>query len=119
MVMSGESLLVLVVEDEFMLLMNYENAIEDAGCRYLSASTLGEGVALISDDIDVAILDIRLGEERVFPLAYKLVERGIPFLFCSGTATDMPDGMFSEVPLMNKPVNANLVVGAAIELASR
>lgn len=116
--MKENSLLVMVVEDEPFLLINYECAIEDAGCKYVSASTLQDGLKAVTDDIDVAILDIRLGEDRVFTLAYRLAEFGIPFLFCSGTAEDMPEGIFSDAKMLNKPVSAKIVVAAAIEIAT-
>jgi DNA-binding response OmpR family regulator len=115
----SEGVLVLVVEDEPFLLMTYEDALTDAGARYLSASSVGEALSLLTLDVDVAILDIRLGDEKVFPVAYRLMEEGIPFLFCSGTGGDMPEGMFSQAPLIPKPANAALVVGEAIALARR
>lgn len=110
---------VMVVEDEVLLLMLYEDAIEEAGARAVSADSLSDGLAALDLSIDVAILDIRLGDEKVFPLAYKLLEIGIPFLFCSGTADDMPKGAFSDVPLMNKPVKAQVVVERALTLIRR
>ena len=110
-------LLVLVVEDEPMLLMTYEDALSDAGARWLSASSVNEALGLLTDDVDVAILDIRLGDEKVFPVAHDLLARGIPFLFCSGTAGDMADGLFSEILLIHKPANAGMVVDKALSIA--
>lgn len=115
----NSNLLVMVVEDEPFLLIGYECALEDAGCRFISASNLRDGLDCVTNEIDVAILDIRLGEDRVFPLAYRLAESRIPFVFCSGTAEDMPEGMFSDVRLLHKPVSAAIVVQAAIEVANR
>lgn len=109
--------LILVVEDEPMLLIMYEDAVMDAGASVISASSLGEAMDSLEAAIDVAILDIRLGDERVFPVAYRLLEAGIPFLFCSGTAGDMPEGDFSQILLMHKPVSAQRVVTCALGLA--
>lgn len=108
---------VLVVEDEPILLMMYEDAVIDAGAGVRTASSVGEALDKLGLEIDVAILDIRLGDEKVFPVAYRLLEIGIPFLFCSGTAGDMPEGVFSQIPLMHKPVSADRVVACAMELA--
>lgn len=111
--------LVLVVEDEPMLLMTYEDALDEAGARWISAASLSEAMSIFSLDVDVAILDIRLGNEKVFPLAIRLMDAGIPFLFCSGTASDMTDGVFEEILLINKPANASMVVSKALSLARR
>ena len=32
----------------------------------------------------MAVLDVNVGGERVFPVAYQLEERGVPFLFVTG-----------------------------------
>lgn len=112
-------MLVLVVEDEPMLLMTYEDALADEGVRWLSAASLAEAMDVFSVDVDVAILDIRLGNEKVFPVAVRLMDAGIPFLFCSGTASDMPKGMFEDIILINKPANAAMVVRRALALAKR
>ena len=111
--------LVLVVEDEPLLLMTYEDALADAGVRWVSASSVAEALSALTIDVDVAILDIRLGDEKVFPVAYRLAEEGIPFLFCSGTGWDMPEGMFSQVRLIPKPANAGMVVDEALAIARR
>ena len=34
--------------------------------------------------IDLALLDVNVAGEKVFPVAYALEERGIPFLFVTG-----------------------------------
>jgi len=111
--------LVLVVEDEPLILMLYEDAIEHAGGRARTAMSVQEGLDAVSLEVDVAILDIRLGDEKVFPVAYKLLEAGIPFLFCSGTGGDMPQGVFSQIRLISKPVRAEVVVADAMSLARR
>lgn len=112
--MSTATPVIMVVEDDALIMMGYEMAIEDAGCRHVTATTLQEGMDVVTPEIDAAILDIRLGEDRVFELAYALIETGIPFLFCSGSATDMPAGVLSQVPMIEKPARAEDVVARAV-----
>jgi hypothetical protein len=53
---------------------------------------------------DFAILDINIGQALVFPVAAKLNERGVPFVFSSGrTWSDFPE-QFSRHPLFPKPL---------------
>lgn len=112
--------LVLVVEDEPLLLMLYEDAVAAAGGDVITAMTVSEGLDALARRVDVAILDIRLAQgERVFPVARRLVEEGVPFLFCTGTAHDMPAGEFASARIMAKPISADRVVAEAMAMASR
>ena len=52
----------------------------------------------------VAILDIGLGDETVYPVADALRTRGIPFMFATGySAWVIPKG-YADVPVAEKPI---------------
>ena len=95
----------LVVEDEALVAMALEDMLGDLGCVVVDvAGTLARGVALAEKlAIDGAILDINLGGEKVFPVAERLAERGVPFVFCTGygLAGILPG--FAHVPTIAKP----------------
>ena len=77
---------VLVVEDELMVALTVEDALEDAGCVVVgpfSRVAVALPVARV-EAIDLAVLDVNLAGEMVFPVAYALEDRGIPFLFLTG-----------------------------------
>jgi CheY-like chemotaxis protein len=97
---------VLVVEDESMVALDLESMLEELGCVVVaSVPRLVKALALAASlDIDLAVLDINLAGEVVYPLAFRLVQRGIPFLFTTGysTATLPPD--LRDRPLVRKPV---------------
>ncbi len=77
---------VLVVEDEAMVAMLIEDMLEDIGCKVIdSIASLAKACdAATTADLDVAMLDMNIAGEKVFPVAQILRERGIPFLFSSG-----------------------------------
>jgi hypothetical protein len=51
----------------------------------------------------VAILDINLNGDMVYPLADELSARGVPFIFLSGyISADLPD-RFKKSPQITKP----------------
>src|ERR1700681_5070293 len=86
-----KGLRVIVVEDESMICLLFEDMLSDLGCKVVGtacdfkrATELAQG----QDDIDVAILDVNLGGQLVFPVADILSKRGIPFLFATGMAAD-------------------------------
>ncbi len=77
---------ILVIEDEFLVAMQIETVLREAGWAVTGpAGTLANAVKLArSAACDGAVLDVNLRGERVDEVAAILSERGIPFLFISG-----------------------------------
>ncbi len=77
---------VLLVEDELMVAMLVETVLQDEHCDIVGP--IGDVAAALSaacgERLDLAVLDINLGGEMVFPVAEALTERGVPFLLLSG-----------------------------------
>ena len=73
---------VLVVEDEFLIALDVEDALRELGCEVLGpVSTVAEAVALaVPAACDLAVLDVRLVDGSTAPLAIALQSRDIPFL---------------------------------------
>jgi two-component SAPR family response regulator len=100
------SLKVLVVEDEAIVALDIENMLEEIGCKVVaSVPRLVKALYLASSlDIDLAVLDINLAGEVVYPLAFRLAERGIPFVFSTGYSTTTLPSELRDRPLVKKPV---------------
>ncbi len=81
---------VLVVEDEFMIAMLIEEMLVDHQCVVVGPVTnLVEAVHVAKDVVvDIAILDVNLRGEKVYPVAELLEQRGIPFVLLSGYGKD-------------------------------
>jgi CheY-like chemotaxis protein len=78
---------VLVVEDELLVSMLIEDVLVGAGCRVVGPLTnLSDAILAARNEavIDIALLDVNLRGEKVYPVADILTERGIPFVFLSG-----------------------------------
>jgi len=77
---------VLIVEDEMLVALLIEDFLADLDCRSIGpfGSVATALVAARTEDLDLAVLDVNLDGERVYPVAEVLAERGIPFLFLSG-----------------------------------
>ena len=79
---------ILIVEDEMLVVLLLESTLADFGCIVVgSCSTVAEALKAVEAEtllFDAALLDVNLNGERVFPVAYALAERHIPFLFVSG-----------------------------------
>jgi DNA-binding response OmpR family regulator len=109
----------LVVEDEFLLLLDLESTLLDAGAvRVAAARNVRDGLAAVEKgDLDAAILDLRLGEESATPVARALAAQGVPFMFYTGERSDDPD--LREWPrrqVLSKPARAETIVAAVAGL---
>lgn len=104
----SQSLQVLLVEDEVLIRMLFEEVLEDLGHSICGvAGSLDEAVALAQTaTADVAVLDVHLQGVAVYPVAEVLDARGIPFLFATGySGADVPE-KFRDRPTVQKPFQA-------------
>ena len=97
---------VLVVEDESLVALDIETMLEEMGCKVVaSVPRLVRALDLASRlDFDLAVLDINLAGEVVYPLAFRLAARGIPFLFSTGYSTSTLPPELRDRPILKKPV---------------
>jgi CheY-like chemotaxis protein len=96
---------VLLVEDEGAIAMLIEEMLEELECTVVaSVARLANALQVASwIDVDLAILDVNLAGERVFPAARILRARNIPFLFSTGYgASGLPEE-FADCPVLHKP----------------
>ncbi len=96
---------VLVVEDDETISALMETTLEEALCTVVGPcrSVASALAAAKSEAFDVAVLDINLAGEMVFPVAEALDARGVPFMLLSGYGdTAMPDDR-PDWPVCAKP----------------
>jgi CheY-like chemotaxis protein len=96
---------VLIVEDEIIVALFMEDLLAELG--YEVAGVIGlleEGLArAAAPDFTLAVLDVHLNGKDVFPLADRLVEIRLPFVFATGYgARGIPD-RYSGRPVLQKP----------------
>lgn len=97
---------VLVVEDEALVAMMLQEFLTEYGHSVVGPfGRLSEAlVAAKETDYDAAILDINLGDGVAYPVADILLRRGVPFIFITGYEADTVDDRFSDVPVLQKPI---------------
>ena len=98
---------VLLVEDEPIVSMMMAETLTALGFRVIGpCGTVREAIDAAGEmHVDAAVLDIRLGEELVYPLADDLHARGIPFVFVTGYGVESLDPRFRSIPVLQKPVD--------------
>ena len=95
---------ILIVEDEPLIAMMLEDFILSLGhevtdnCDSVSSALQAVGTG----GFDLAILDVNLKGESVWPVATALRAHGIPFVLASGGHVDPPPAEFADVALIDK-----------------
>ena len=110
----------LVVEDEFLILLDIQYVLEEAGAAVVTAASVEEGLrALETGPIDAAVLDVRLPDGEVFPVAERLAARDVPMVFHSGHA-DRKDleKQFPSAIALSKPAPEMELVAAVSRQAA-
>jgi CheY-like chemotaxis protein len=96
---------ILIAEDEFLLAAQLEDELIAAGCSLLGPYTSVAKATEASRDahFDLALLDVNLNGELVYPLADELRTRSIPFVLLSGYGAPSLPERFRSAPRVAKP----------------
>lgn len=96
---------ILIVEDEPLIAMMLEDFLESLGHEVSgSCDTVAEAAKRVAaGGFDLAILDVNLRDEAVWPVAAQLRDAGLPFVLATGGHVEPPPPEFGSVPLLQKP----------------
>jgi CheY-like chemotaxis protein len=96
---------VLIAEDEVHVLLLLEDMLTSLGCRIAqTASRVDEVLRLAqSCEVDVAVLDVNLYGQKVYPAAEVLRRRSVPFVFSTGYSLGGIDPEWATYPVVQKP----------------
>ena len=99
----------LIVEDDYLIAADLAGSLEDLGVKVIGpAGSVEDALDLVESDggqLDGAVLDVNLRDQRVYPVAQALAERGIPFVFTTGyDAVAIPEA-YASTPRCEKPVD--------------
>lgn len=96
---------VLLVEDDALLTMGMQEALESFGCEAVGpAATLEEALRLAAaEPLDLAVLDVNLRGREAWTVADILTVRGVPYLFATGYGGVGAKAAERGVPVLVKP----------------
>jgi len=102
---------VLLVEDEALVAMMIQDTLAEFGFQVIGPlSTASEALAAAREShFDAAVLDINLGDGLVYTVAEILGVRGVPFVFVTGYDVDSIDPRFSNIPILQKPIERDML----------
>ena len=75
----------MIVEDEAIVALDLQMMVEDMGYEVVGpCASVREGMSMVKQAPDMAVLDVRLTDGEVFPLADVLRNRNVKLIFHSG-----------------------------------
>lgn len=100
---------ILVVEDEAAISLLLEDMLLDFGCEVIGpAARLSAALeAVAREQVDLAILDVNVAGEPIYPVAEALAQRSIPFVFSTGYGSAGIRDSFRDRPVLQKPFAQN------------
>jgi CheY-like chemotaxis protein len=107
-------LTVIVVEDEMMVSLLLEDMLGSLGCDSVVHAASVSSALTELDQLrpDVAVLDVNLGNEMVYPVAEQLNRAGIPFVFTTGYGRGAIKLEWAARPCVQKPFNIDAFAAA-------
>jgi len=110
---------VLVVEDQYYLATDICEWLTGAGAYVVGPARDKEQACemLEHEVVDLAVLDINLGQGPSYEVAAELSGRAVPFLFATGYDAAAIPSDFHEAPRIEKPFNGPDLVAAVQALA--
>jgi CheY-like chemotaxis protein len=115
-----EGLRVLVVEDSPVVAPYVHDLLTDLGCMVIGpAINMASARELAQEEqFDVAVVDLHIRGDKVFPVCELLAARGVPFIITSGYADwTMPD-KWQDRPRLTKPYTIATLQNALEELVA-
>jgi DNA-binding NtrC family response regulator len=112
---------VLVIEDQFLIAIDTEQALRNAGAVDVRlASSVRDALKMLTSFVpDVVVLDFVLGDGTGSDVAKVLTDRQVPFVFATGYGDNVPiPGPYRHVPTVRKPFSVDDLV-SQLNLAVR
>lgn len=98
---------VLIVEDRYLIASNLAEAVSRMGGQVVGPARNLEAATELMDrePVEIALLDVNLEGEMVFPLAKALDDRGVPIVFLTGYDAEVLPKPWRGRPNLTKPVD--------------
>jgi len=113
---------ILIVEDEPLIALMLADMLAELGFEVTaSLSQVAEALAFLADhQVDVALLDVNIGSQKIDPVADLLAARGTPFIFTTGYGTTGVPPSHVDRAILQKPFHIeDLAAALRSELAPK
>ena len=102
---------ILVLEEQASIAQFLADTLQALNCHVIGpADRVPQALALLAEnDVEAAILDVKIEGEPSFAIAEDLIRRGIPWAFASSNNVDEVMRRYPGVPVFTKPYSAALI----------
>ncbi|HDZ72644.1 MAG TPA: response regulator [Aurantimonas coralicida] len=115
-----KGLKIFVVEDESLVAMQLEDMLFDLGCEVVGLAMRLNGAHEMIDSgikVDLAILDVNVAGEKVYPVAARFRQAGVPIVFATGYGRAGIEEEWQSCPVLQKPYTEQQIetsIGSAL-----
>jgi DNA-binding response OmpR family regulator len=102
---------VLIIEDEPLISMMLEDFLDTLGHQVAgSCDSIGDAMERVEQGgFDIAIIDVNLKGELIWPVADRLQDKGIPFVVATGGHIEPPPTRHADAPVLSKPYTIDAI----------
>ncbi|MDB5693405.1 MAG: response regulator [Alphaproteobacteria bacterium] len=102
---------VLIVEDEPLISMMLEDFLDSLGHQVAgTCDTVDDALGRVElGGFDVAIIDVNLNGQQVWPVADRLAAKGIPYVLATGGHIEPPPPAHAAAPVLAKPYTLDAI----------
>jgi len=105
---------VLIVEDEYLLAQDLGRYFTSMGAVVLGPVGSIAAAQQQVEQADAAVLDVDINGQKVFPIADRLADRGVPFVFFTGRDDIAIPLRFRNTGYLSKPSSQRAVFDALL-----
>ncbi|HKY81619.1 MAG TPA: response regulator [Sphingobium sp.] len=110
---------ILVVEDEYFIASDLTRALATEGAIVVGpVGDVARGLRLAENSLDAAILDVNLEGTMSYPIAERLAEESVPYMFLTGYDDWSLPAAYKESPRLAKPFSTPYLIDAVAALCA-
>lgn len=94
---------VLIAEDDYLVATELADAFRAANAEVIGPCASLDEATRLAGNSQMAVLDVDLKGQMVFPLADHMLQLGVPFVFYTGFDKPLLPRRFADVVCINKP----------------
>lgn len=96
---------ILIVEDEPLIALMLTDMLAELGFNVAaSVAQVAEALAFLANEkVDIALLDVNIGAQKIDPVADLLAARGTPFIFTTGYGSTGVPANHVDRAILQKP----------------
>lgn len=105
---------ILIVEDEPLIALMLTDMLAELGFKVVASVTqVADALTFLANEpVDIALLDVNIGAQKIDPVADLLAARSAPFIFTTGYGSAGIPADHADRPILQKPFHVDDLAAA-------